>query len=141
MTKFMVNLLDVTHGTRIGNFFFSTLIFFSNYLNFVCSVLKKVSNLFSLMNYKHISDHNIKQMNLKCLVKKDQPVNDFDIPGIDDISILNKSNYEDNGEATDEQSTDIDYFEEDDYNFVSILHVNFLDFKIFLCKYISMCVC
>ncbi|CRG93534.1 conserved Plasmodium protein, unknown function [Plasmodium gallinaceum] len=118
----MINLATVilfsTYGRNLGNFFFNTCLFFANYLNFVCFILKKISHIFKINTYKDLNGlHNIKQANLNGLIKENKSMHLLNISCINDLDVLNSSILETETEINEHLSTEVEDFDEDEYNF------------------------
>ncbi|CRH02652.1 conserved Plasmodium protein, unknown function [Plasmodium relictum] len=118
----MINLATIilfsTYGRNIGNFLFNTCIFFANYLNFVCFILKKISHIFKINTYKDLNGlHNLKQANLNGLIKENKNTHLLNMSSLNDLDILNSSILETETEINERLSTEIDDFDDDEYNF------------------------
>ncbi|SCQ17042.1 conserved Plasmodium protein, unknown function [Plasmodium ovale] len=132
MINLATEILYNTYGRSLGNFLFNTFLFFSNYLNFVCVILKKIPSLFDLANYRELCSkgiHNITKANLNGLAKENKSIHLLKFSNINDLDILNCSILETETEINEPLSTEIEDFDDDEYNFDFIDLVQHNGFK------------
>ncbi|GAW83606.1 hypothetical protein, conserved [Plasmodium gonderi] len=118
MINLVTSILYSTYGRNSRNFYFKTFLFFANYLNFVCLILKKISCLFNRENYRELcSLCNIKSENYNGLQKESKNLNLLNFARFTNLEILNNSLLEKETEINDQLSTQLEDSEEDEYNF------------------------
>ncbi|EUD69081.1 hypothetical protein C922_00773 [Plasmodium inui San Antonio 1] len=118
MISLATGILYCTYGRNLGNFVFNTFLFFANYLNCVCLVLKKISCLFNRTNYRELwSLCNIKRANLSGLQIENKNLGLLSIASINTVETLNKSLLEVETEINERLSTELEDSYDDQYNF------------------------
>ncbi|ANQ11042.1 Uncharacterized protein PCOAH_00054690 [Plasmodium coatneyi] len=118
MISLATDILYYTYGRNLGNFLFNTFLFFANYLNCVCLVLKKISCLFDRTNYRDLcSLCNIKRANLSGLQMENKNLSLLSIASINNVETLNKSLLEVETQINERLSTELEDFYDDEYNF------------------------
>ncbi|VUZ98935.1 conserved Plasmodium protein, unknown function [Plasmodium vivax] len=130
MISLATGILHCTYGRNLGNFLFNTFLFFANYLNCVCLVLKKISCLFDRTNYREIfSLCNIKRANLSGLQMENKNLSLLNIATINNVEVSNKSLLEGETEMDKRMSTELEDFYDDEYNFdfIDMVQQNDLD--------------
>ncbi|SCN63200.1 conserved Plasmodium protein, unknown function [Plasmodium chabaudi adami] len=132
MVTLATKILYFTYGRYLGNFVFDTFVFFSNYLNLVCYVLKKISSIFDVTNYRDLcnkSMHSIKPPNFKGLVKESKNIHLFNVANVNDLEFFNSSILETETEINERTPSEFDDFGDDEYNFdfLNLVHNNNLD--------------
>ncbi|EDL47591.1 hypothetical protein, conserved [Plasmodium vivax] len=146
MISLATGILHCTYGRNLGNFLFNTFLFFANYLNCVCLVLKKrqqlrlastthafspqISCLFDRTNYREIfSLCNIKRANLSGLQMENKNLSLLNIATINNVEVSNKSLLEGETEMDERMSTELEDFYDDEYNFdfIDMVQQNDLD--------------
>ncbi|SOV79308.1 conserved Plasmodium protein, unknown function [Plasmodium sp. gorilla clade G3] len=114
-------LLHSTYRRHLGNILFNTFLFFSNYLNFVCYLLKEIKQIFNVSRYKDLYKlHNITRSNFSGIIKEKKGINLLNIASLNDLDFLNNSIHETETEINERLSTEIDEideFDDDEYNF------------------------
>ncbi|ETW17609.1 hypothetical protein PFBG_03933 [Plasmodium falciparum 7G8] len=108
MRNLATQILHSTYRRHLGNILFNTFLFFSNYLNFVCYLLKEVKL------------HNITRSNFSGIIKEKKGINLLNIASLNDLDFLTNSIHETETEINDRLSTEIDEideFDDDEYNF------------------------
>ncbi|KOB59898.1 hypothetical protein PFHG_01619 [Plasmodium falciparum HB3] len=96
MRNLATQILHSTYRRHLGNILFNTFLFFSNYLNFVCYLLKEIKQIFNISGYKDL------------------------YTSLNDLDFLTNSIHETETEINDRLSTEIDEideFDDDEYNF------------------------
>ncbi|KJP88000.1 hypothetical protein AK88_02275 [Plasmodium fragile] len=130
MIRLATDILYYTYGQNLGNFLFNTFVFFANYLNCVCLVLKKISCLFDRTNYRELcSLWNIKREYFSRLQMGNTNLSLLRVANINNVETLNKSLLEVETEINERLSTELEDFYDDEYNFdfIDMVQENDLD--------------